>query len=66
MGMQLSVSQAEHPKLAEGFEVFASSAQTALPPGKVPGPSPFLPGSYSCWWLLTLEAITQSPGHHGT
>lgn len=29
MGMQLSLSQAEHPKLAKGFEVFASNAQTS-------------------------------------
>lgn len=38
MGMQFSMPQAEHLKLAEGFEAFASSAQTALSPGWVPGP----------------------------
>lgn len=64
MGMQHSVSQAEHPKLAEGFEVLASSAQTALPPGGVPRPSLSLLGSHSWRWLLTLEAVTRSPSQH--
>lgn len=46
-GTQLSVSQAEHLKLSEGFEVFASSVQTVLPPGRVPRPSLFLLRSHS-------------------
>lgn len=32
------MSQAEHPKLAEEFEAFASCSHTALPPGRVPSP----------------------------
>jgi len=38
------MSQAEHAKLAEGFEAFASSSHTALPPGRVP--SPLCPSSH--------------------
>lgn len=66
MGKQLYVSQTEDPKLAEGFEVFASSAQAALPPGRVPGPSLSLLESHSWQWLLTLEAIPQSPTSMGS
>lgn len=55
------MSQAEHPKLAEGFEVFASSAQTALPPGRVPGSSLSLLENHSWQWLLTLENIPEPP-----
>lgn len=52
------MSQAEHPKLAEGFEACASSAHAVLPSGRVPGPL----RPYSQPWLLTLQVITQCPG----